>query len=246
MLALATLFVAVTVSLLITRIATVALTATGLTREAARFQSRSAFTGVGFTTTQAERVVGHPIRRRIVMALMLFGNIGVVTIAATLILSFVNSPSPTRSLLRLSLLLAGVLALLALSKNKKVDRWLTHHIAKALRRFTEIEHLDHHELLHLAGDYSVAELQVRQRDWLAGKTLAESRLRSEGVAVLGIVHEDGAYDGVPHGDAMLKPGTTLIVYGRTPLLAELDDRPTGPDGDAAHERAVEFHVRSHR
>ena len=41
------------VSLLITRIATVALQLTGLSKANARFQARSAFTGVGYTTSEA-------------------------------------------------------------------------------------------------------------------------------------------------------------------------------------------------
>jgi Trk K+ transport system NAD-binding subunit len=41
------------VSLLVARVGTVALTLTGMSREAARFQARSAFFGVGFTTGEA-------------------------------------------------------------------------------------------------------------------------------------------------------------------------------------------------
>jgi hypothetical protein len=52
------------VSVLITKVATIALAHTGLSHESARFQARSAFTGVGFTTNEAERVVTHPVRRR--------------------------------------------------------------------------------------------------------------------------------------------------------------------------------------
>ena len=73
-------------SLIITRVATIALTLTGLTRESARFQARSALTGAGFTTSESEKVVNHPIRRRIVMWLMLIGNGGLVLVAALLIL----------------------------------------------------------------------------------------------------------------------------------------------------------------
>ncbi len=39
---------------------------TGLSWDAASFQSYSAFFGVGFTTREAELVVNHPIRRRII------------------------------------------------------------------------------------------------------------------------------------------------------------------------------------
>jgi len=51
-------------SLVITRVATVALTMTGLSRQVARFQARSALTGTGFTTSEAETVVNHPVRRQ--------------------------------------------------------------------------------------------------------------------------------------------------------------------------------------
>lgn len=50
-------------SLTITRVATLVLAMTGLSWEAARFQARSAFTGTGFTTSEAESIVSHPVRR---------------------------------------------------------------------------------------------------------------------------------------------------------------------------------------
>jgi len=50
-------------SLVLTRVATVALAMTGLSHEVAKFQARSAFTGTGFTTREAENVVDHPVRR---------------------------------------------------------------------------------------------------------------------------------------------------------------------------------------
>lgn len=58
-------------SLVITGVTTVALTMTGLSEEAARFQARSAFTGTGFTRNEAESVVNHPVRRRAIMLLMI-------------------------------------------------------------------------------------------------------------------------------------------------------------------------------
>ncbi len=66
MAAITTLLVVVAVSLLITRVATVILTATGMSREAARFQARSAFSTAGFTTRESEAVVDHPIRRKVI------------------------------------------------------------------------------------------------------------------------------------------------------------------------------------
>ncbi len=88
MLGLASVFVVVLVSLVITRVATVALSLTGMSREAARFQARSAFFGVGFTTTEAESVMGHPVRRRIVMLLMVIGSAGIAGVIASVVVSF--------------------------------------------------------------------------------------------------------------------------------------------------------------
>ena len=94
MAALVSVLIVLTLSLLINRIATVALTLTGLSRQVASFQSRSAFTGVGFTTGEAEHIVSHPVRRRIIMLLMLLGNAGVVTTISSLLLTECERESP--------------------------------------------------------------------------------------------------------------------------------------------------------
>ena len=54
------------VSLLAVRVAATALMMTGLSWDTASFQAYSAFFGVGFTTKEAELVVNHPVRRRII------------------------------------------------------------------------------------------------------------------------------------------------------------------------------------
>lgn len=84
-------FVVLSLSLIITRIATIALALTGLSEEAARFQARSAFTGTGFTTSEAEKVVNHPVRRRIIILLMVARSAGLVSIVISLVLSFGGS-----------------------------------------------------------------------------------------------------------------------------------------------------------
>lgn len=58
------LFIIVFLSVIITKIGARALIKTGLARDAAVFQARSAFTGVGYTTREAEKVTSHPDRRR--------------------------------------------------------------------------------------------------------------------------------------------------------------------------------------
>lgn len=90
MVAIISVLVIIALSILVTRVAAVALVHTGLARDAARFQARSAFTGVGYTTEEAERVARHPVRRRIAMTLMLLGNAGVVTVMASLVVGLID------------------------------------------------------------------------------------------------------------------------------------------------------------
>jgi len=237
MTAIISLLVVLALSLLITRVATVALTLTGLSREAARFQARSAFSGVGFTTSESEQVVSHPVRRRIVLLLMLLGNAGVVSALASLVLSVISlERGPLWP--RLAALLGGVALLWWLAWSRWVDRWLSRLIRWALARWTTLDVRDYPALLNLSGGYKVAELQVKPGDWLAGKTLAEMRLRDEGVLVLGIQRADGTYIGAPRGWTEVRPGDTLILYGRAELLSELDRRCSGAEGDRAHAAAV--------
>lgn len=87
MTAIVSLLVILALSIIVTRIATIALAHTGLSRETARFQARSALTGSGFTTKESEKVVAHPVRRKIIFWLMIIGNAGIITVVSSTVLS---------------------------------------------------------------------------------------------------------------------------------------------------------------
>ena len=240
MVAIATVLVVMLVSLLISRIATVALTLTGVSREAARFQARSALSGTGFTTSEAEAVVAHPIRRRIVMALMLIGSAGLVTVIATLMISFTDAGG-RQAWQRVLLLLAGLVAIWLFARSAWVDRRLSWLIAKVLGRWTELDARDYGALLHLAEHYAVAEIAIREGDWLASRTLDELELREEGIVVLGVTLADGAWIGSPTFETHIRAGERVVAYGPADRLRELDQRPAGPEGDREHADAAAAH-----
>lgn len=237
MIAVLSLLTVVTVSIIITRIATIALIQTGLARESARFQARSALSGVGFTTDEAERVVAHPVRRRIILALMLVGNVGVVGAVSTLLLTFLGENDWSIAV-KVGLLMSGLVVLWMLATNHWVDRWLSRITDWALRRWTDLDVRDYASLMHLAGEYRLGELEVEEHDWLSERSLAELGLREEGIIVLGVKRTDGSYLGAPNGDTVVHPGDNLILYGRAPALAEVDERRRGLAGDAEHAEAV--------
>lgn len=62
---------AIVVSMLIVRVGAKALMMTGTSFDKGKFQSLSAFTGTGFTTREAERVLNNPQRRKIVLWMMM-------------------------------------------------------------------------------------------------------------------------------------------------------------------------------
>lgn len=241
MIAIATVLAALLVSLLITRIATIALGVTGLSREAARFQARSAFTGVGFTTSEAESVVNHPVRRRVVLVLMLLGNAGLVTIVASLLLSFTTADDPSQAWKRILLLFGGLSGIIFLANNKVFDRAITKVITSLLTRFTDLDVRDYASLLQLSAGFGVVELEVADDHWTNGRTLEDLQLRREGVAVLGIQKKDGTFVGVPNGASTVEEEDILVLYGHTETLGHLGTRRAGREGDAEHAAAVASH-----
>lgn len=237
MFAITSLLAVVVVALLVTRVATVILVATGMPRQSARFQARSAFTGAGFTTTESEQIVRHPIRRKVVMWLMLLGNAGIVATASALILGF-RHDSVGSPWLRILELVAGMMALLYISRNAWVDRQLTRGIGYLLRRFTDLPTHDRSALLGLADNTAISELAIEPNDWLAERDLSDLALRDEGMVVLAVRRAEGRWLTAPGGTTTLHPGDTLIVYGPDFELAELDERQIGLAGDRAHAEAV--------
>lgn len=238
MIAIITILLVMILSLLIVRVATVALTLTGLSRQSARFQARSAFTGAGFTTSESEKVVNHPVRRRILMLLMLLGNAGIVTAMASLVLTFINSSGTMNWLWRMLWLILGLSILWTIANSTWLDNRLSVLISWALKRYTSLDVRDYAGVLHLSGEYGIIELQVEEQDWLAEKALKDLDLPKEGVLVLGIRRQNGAYIGAPKGPTQVHSGDTIILYGRSPVLADLDQRPSDYSGERAHRELI--------
>ena len=242
MIAVATVLMVLALSLVIVRIATVGLSMTGLSRDLAQFQALSAFTGSGFTTRESEDIVNHPIRRRIVMHLMLLGNAGMAIVITSFVASVLRSDRGdtwTTSLwTRLLILAGGSLLLLYLANSSWLERFHWRAGSWALQRWAHLEVKDYTNLLHLSRNYRVCELRVHENDWLANHRLIDLQLANEGVLVLGIERRDGSYVGAPRGQTRVEPGDLLILYGRGDALNDLDERQAGMEGNMHHVIAV--------
>jgi len=225
-------------SILITRVASIALTHTGLSREASRFQARSAFTGVGFTTNESEKVVNHPVRRRILLLLMILGNAGIVTGVASLIIGFADIDSGVDNWVKILVLVGGILILWNLANSQWVDRKLSRVIERFLRRYGRLDVTDYASLLQLSGEYRIAEISIDPKHWLYRKKLKNTKLREEGINVLAISRGDGSFMGSPGPDTQIMEGDTMVVYGRTESLKKIEKRHKGDRGNREHRNMV--------
>lgn len=228
-------------SMLVTKIASIALVHTGMSKERAQFQARSAFTGAGFTTTESEVVVKHPIRRRIITILIVVGNAGLVTAVSSLILGFVGTESAVGKASHTLLLFACIGLLFLAARSKRLDRILTKLISKLLDRYANIRTQSFSRLMTLMGDYEVTEVEVSEAQWLEGKTLAELKLKDEGVLVIGIIKANGSYLGVPRGHYSLELEDKAVVYGKSDNIAAITSRKADAEGEESHQEGIAAH-----
>jgi hypothetical protein len=207
-----TIFVVMSFSVLVVRVASVALQQTGMNEATARFQALSVFTGCGFTTSESETIVNYPVRRKIAAVLMIIGNLGLIGVLSTLVVSLVGTDGSAGALLKQVVwLLGGSLALWLLMFNKTVDRYMCARIGDILTKTTSLGKRDLHRLLQINDGNSISEhflteLHIKQLtspdflETLGLKLLAVERLSGE-VDVTDIVPSD------------LDVGDRLLVLG---------------------------------
>lgn len=211
---LVTLLVIVTISLIVVRVGSTALMMTGISYDTASFQSYSAFFGVGFTTKEAELVVDHPVRRRIIRDLILAGNIGVTSALATLIVTFVQIETTGDMLRMIGWIMGGLTAFVLFAKLPPMKNLLDRAIRKSLERAGVIHAMDYELLLRVASGFCISEVEVTDDCILANKSLRESRPADRGIIVLGITHREESFLGAPGPDEKILVGDVITVYGR--------------------------------
>ncbi len=215
MIALFGLFTIIVLSILVVRIGATALELTGLSAEIASFQAQSAFSGVGFTTSESEMIVTHPVRRRIVRILILLGSAGVTTSMAALVLTFMGETGKDVAV-RGAELAAGVLVILLMSRLRLVNVLMKRMIMRALRRWTKLHIYDYEQLLGLGHGYAISRIRIHAKSPFCDKRLSEIK-PEEGILVLAIYRREAGREthlGAPHGDTVIRAGDALVCYSQ--------------------------------
>jgi ABC-type multidrug transport system fused ATPase/permease subunit len=203
--------------LLILWFGSIALQATGMERRKARFQALSALTGVGFTTREAEDVVSHPRRRTIASWLMFFGNAGIILVII-LIIFYLTTNLTSLSPARVGITIAPIIILLALIFSGAIDK-IDAKIAHRWKRYGYFaSELSSTEILHRAGDYSIARLIIGGKSPEVGCKISDTSLAKHNITILAIERGDKVLP-LPQAGETVLARDYLLCYGRT---AEID------------------------
>lgn len=206
-------------SMMIVRAGAIALTMTGMSYNRAKFQSLSAFSGTGFTTREAELVVNHPARRRIVSWMMVLGNAGIVAVIITATTSFVFSDLDVLPL-NLAVLFAGILVLYMLATRTGLAAWWETFVEQRLGKTTLFEEGAVDELLHLIEGYGLVKLTLEAESPFVGQTISATKLPERGFRILGI-ERDHDWIAAPRSTQKLQEGDRLVIYGQLDSLRTL-------------------------
>lgn len=211
MIAALTLILIFAVSFFLIRVASVALRLTGLSNSNARFQAMSALTGTGFTTTEAELITNYPIRRNIIAGLMLLGNLGIVSIISTTMISFVRIDADFQAIAtQLAWMVGGTILFFAIMLNPHVDRIMCGLIQHFLKKHTFLGGRRYNRLLQLGGGLSVSEYQFFDTKPIPAKQL---QARLDGITILAVKRSSGETLRFSNDLDPIKPDDTLIIFG---------------------------------
>lgn len=192
----------------------------GLPPPSARFQARSALTGTGYTTTEAETVVRDPASRAAATMLMMIGYLGPATILALMGWAFVM-PEVRSAPVRAGVLI-GLLAFVAVADRFGVLARLGSRPARFVARRVFGARID--EVWTVLGDRAVATLRVDADSPLSGRELGERPFGEQGVQVLAIQRIEDGRDrslSAPAPGQQILSGDRLILFGPVADLERL-------------------------
>jgi len=215
------LLIAILVSFIIVRIGGFALQLTGIEPEVARFQALSAFSGTGFTTREAERVVGHRTRRRIVTVLIILGNAGLVTIIATLVASFTQVTGYMWFFIRLAIIVGGIFGLYQLIIRSNVGQRILDRLQKPLMNRILRETPAVEEIFHAGKDWAVSLVTIKGSSKNIGLSVADITAE-EDMEILSI-DRAGTYLTRPDLEEKIMRGDRLLVYANRKSVKQIFD-----------------------
>jgi hypothetical protein len=195
--------------MLIIEISTMLLQATGLPREVARFQAISLLTGTGYTTSESEMIINHPLRRRIASFLIVFGTISFAVILSFVISFFVSSVVHLSDLgLGLGILVLSLFFL----RQPTVRRLLSKGVGSQFDKYY-VHHKSIEEVFHVDSDCVMCQFYITDAHvQIINVPLKQLNLAQQDVKIMNIQRNSHIIKN-PTGSTTIQPGDRVLVYG---------------------------------
>ncbi len=211
MVAALTVVIILAMSVIVVRVASVVLRRTGLPVHVARFQSISALTATGFTTGESEMITNYPVRRRVIAALMIIGNLGIVSLGATFVVTLVQTGTDTGAVaLQVLWFAAALIAVWFFLGIKAVDARMCEAAGLIISRKIDPRKQGYVRTAQIADGVSVAEHTVKHGDGPLEALLPPS----EEITVAAIRKPDGVIVFRPSGTDTTERDDTLVILAR--------------------------------
>jgi hypothetical protein len=212
--------IVLTVWMFILWFGSIALEATGMERRKARFQALSALTGTGFTTREADDVVNHPSRRLIAGWLMFLGSVGIILFLLIILAILVIGIKPGTQLSPALIVALAIppFVLIVLYWIGVLDKAGTKIVNWMKRSAYFTPELSTREMVHQAGDYSVARLTIGRKAPEVGRKISNTSLAKHKITILAIERGDKTLP-FPEAKETVQAGDHLLCYGETAKIS---------------------------
>lgn len=206
------LFLFIALILIIIEISTLILESTGLAKQVARFQAISLLTGTGYTTSEAELITKHPVRRKVAEILIIFGAIAFAVIIA-IFFNFINQEFVYTEIIVGIGLISFVFLFFRL-------RWVQKSIVKKMN-FSVGKYITLRDAFSLDHDDEVVEITLDNRHqhlFFDLKTLNLSAMFDIHILTIQRSREDGEFKRTelikqPSGSTKLMIGDKILAIG---------------------------------
>ncbi|MEH7439376.1 hypothetical protein V7182_18030 [Neobacillus drentensis] len=140
---------------------------TGLKVEISRFQVISMMTGTGFTTGESELILGHPIRRKLAIFLILFGAFSLAVIISS-ISQFLSEGLRTKEIITVAL---GTLLVFVVLKLSWIQRFFSRMFHQKMKQNVELVDLPVRDVFLTTKKDALVSLPIYKESMLHQKTL---------------------------------------------------------------------------
>lgn len=180
----------------------------------AKFQVISLVTSTGFTTKESEIVTQHPVRRKIASWLMIFSYLSTAILISFILRIITIQITDAKSLSLVVGCILGSMLLTLFSLRMSLPDKIEHSIEKLILKSKRWENIHQNSLTNILQKkgYGIYEIYIGKNNFLVGKSIIESGLKSFEIQILNIDQGDQLMH-FPSPHYIFQVTDRITVYG---------------------------------